>query len=117
VLGLGLDHAPAAVAAARAAGRPLLVDFAASWCVPCHEFEVRVFSRPDVAAAMQHFTLLRVDVSREDEDPALGAIKRKYGADTLPAIRILSSNGEMVARTDTFVPAEQFLALLARAAP
>ena len=68
-----LSDEPAAVAAARAAGRPLLVDFAASWCVPCREFEVKVFSRPEVAAAMQRFTLLRVDVSREDEDAALGA--------------------------------------------
>jgi thioredoxin:protein disulfide reductase len=112
-----LSDEPAAVASARAAGRPLLVDFAASWCVPCREFEVKVFSRPDVAAAMQRFTLLRVDVSREDEDPALGAIKRKYGADTLPAIRILSSEGAFVAKTDTLVPPEDFLALLARAAP
>jgi len=112
-----LSDEPAAVASARAAGRPLLVDFAASWCVPCREFEVKVFSRPDVAAAMQRFTLLRVDVSREDEDPALGAIKRKYGADTLPAIRILSSDGALVAKTDTLVPPDEFLALLSRAAP
>ena len=104
-----LSDEPAAVAAARAAGRPLLVDFAASWCVPCREFEVKVFSRPEVATAMQRFTLLRVDVSREDEDPALGAIKRKYGADTLPAIRILSSDGALVAKTDTLVPPEEFL--------
>ena len=112
-----LSDEPAAVASARAAGRPLLVDFAATWCVPCREFEVKVFSRPDVAAAMQRFTLLRVDVSREDEDPALGTIKRKYGADTLPAIRILSSEGAFVAKTDTLVPPDEFLALLARAAP
>ena len=112
-----LSDEPAAVAAARANGRPLLVDFAASWCVPCREFEVKVFSRPDVAAAMQRFTLLRVDVSREDEDPALGIIKRKYGADTLPAIRILSSEGAFVAKTDTLVAPDEFLALLARAAP
>jgi hypothetical protein len=74
-----------------------------------------VFSRPEVATAMQRFTLLRVDVSREDEDPALGAIKHKYGADTLPAIRILSSDGTIVGKTDTLVAPEEFLALLARA--
>jgi thiol:disulfide interchange protein DsbD len=102
----------AAVDQARAAGRPLLVDFAASWCIPCREFEVKVFSRPEVAQAMQRFTLLRVDLSREDEDPALGALKHKYGADTLPAIRLLSREGNVVAKTDELVSPEKFLDLL-----
>jgi thiol:disulfide interchange protein DsbD len=110
-----LSDEPTAVAAARAAGRPLLVDFAASWCLPCREFEVKVFSRPEVAAELQRFTLLRVDLTREDDDPTLGIIKHKYGADTLPAIRILSRDGTLVAKTDTLVPPDQFLGLLARA--
>jgi thiol:disulfide interchange protein DsbD len=109
-----LNDEPSAVTQARAARRPLLVDFAASWCIPCREFEVKVFSRPDVAQAMQRFTLLRVDLSREDEDPALGAIKHKYGADTLPAIRLLSAEGNLVAKTDELVSPERFLDLLAQ---
>jgi thiol:disulfide interchange protein DsbD len=108
---------PAAVAASQAAGRPLLIDFAASWCLPCREFEVRVFSRPDVAEAMRRFTLLRIDLSREDEDPALGVIKNRYGAETLPAIRIVSPAGQVVAKTDEFMPPARFLDLLARATP
>jgi thiol:disulfide interchange protein DsbD len=112
-----LSDEPTAVAAAHTAGRPLLVDFAASWCLPCREFELKVFSRPEVATALQRFTLLRVDVTREDDDPSLPIIKRKYGADTLPAIRILSSEGAVVAKTDTFIPAEEFLTLLSRAGP
>jgi len=109
-----LSDEAAAVGAARAAGRPLLVDFAASWCIPCREFEVKVFSRPEVSQAMQRFTLLRVDLSREDEDPALGALKHKYGADTLPAIRLLSREGTVVAKTDELVPPERFLELLSQ---
>jgi thiol:disulfide interchange protein DsbD len=103
---------PAAVAASHAAGRPLLIDFAASWCLPCREFEVRVFSRPEVAEAMGRFTLLRIDLSREDDDPALGVLKRKYGTDTLPAIRLVSPDGAIVAKTDQYLPPNRFLDLL-----
>ena len=107
-----LKDEAAAVAAARAAGRPMLVDFMASWCLPCREFDVKVFSHPDVAGEMQKLTLLRVDLTREDEDPALGAIKRKYGADTLPAIRIVAPDGSVVAKTDELMTADAFLGLL-----
>jgi len=110
-----LSDEPSAVAAAHAAGRPLLVDFAASWCLPCREFELKVFSRPEVATALQRFTLLRVDLTREDEEAALGLIKRKYGADTLPAIRVVSADGTVVGKTDELIPPERFLELLARA--
>jgi thiol:disulfide interchange protein DsbD len=106
---------PAAVAAARAMGQPLLIDFAASWCLPCRELEVRVFSRPEVAEAMRRFTLLRIDLSRADEDVALGALKTKYGAETLPAVRIVSTEGAIVAKTDEYLTPERFLDLLTRA--
>jgi len=107
-----LADEPAAVADARAAGRPLLVDFRANWCLPCKEFEVKVFSRPEVAEAMQRYTLLRVDLTHEDDEPALGVVKKKYGADTLPAIRLVGPDGSILARADEFMEPEAFLKLL-----
>jgi thiol:disulfide interchange protein DsbD len=101
-----------ALADARAANRPLLVDFMASWCLPCKEFELKVFSDPKVAAEMQAYTLLKVDLTREDEDPALGALKLKYGADTLPAIRLVAPDGRVRGKTDVLMTAEAFLTLL-----
>jgi thiol:disulfide interchange protein DsbD len=107
-----LSDEPAAVAEARAAGRPLLVDFRANWCLPCKEFEVKVFSRPEVAEALQRYTLLRVDLTHEDDEPALGAVKKKYGADTLPAIRLVAPDGALLAKTDELMDADAFLKLL-----
>jgi thiol:disulfide interchange protein DsbD len=102
----------AAVADARAAGRSMLVDFSAKWCLPCREFDVKVFSRPDVAAELGKLTLLRVDLTREDEDPRLGEVKKKYAADTLPAVRLVSPAGAVLARTDELMTPEAFLKLL-----
>jgi thioredoxin:protein disulfide reductase len=103
---------PEALAEARQAQKPLLVDFMASWCLPCKEFELKVFSDPLVAAEMQRFALLKVDLTREDDDPALGALKRKYGAETLPAIRLVAPDGTVRAKTDVLMTADAFRALL-----
>jgi thiol:disulfide interchange protein DsbD len=107
-----LSDEAAAVADARAASRPLLVDFRANWCLPCKEFEVKVFSRPEIAEAMGRYTLLRVDLTHEDDEPALAAVKKKYGADTLPAIRLVGPDGAVLAKTDEFMEADAFLRLL-----
>ncbi|HVZ75107.1 MAG TPA: cytochrome c biogenesis protein CcdA [Polyangia bacterium] len=109
-----LSDEAAAVADARASSHPMLVDFRANWCLPCKEFEVKVFSRPDVAEAMSRYTLLRVDLTHEDDEPALGAIKKKYGADTLPAIRLVSNDGAVLAKTDELMDADAFLKLISR---
>ena len=103
---------PEAVAEARGSNRLLLVDFMATWCLPCKEFELRIFSNPRVAAEMQGFTLLKVDLTREDDDPGLTAIRRKYAADTLPAIRLVGPDGSPRGKADALMSPEEFLTLL-----
>jgi thiol:disulfide interchange protein DsbD len=85
-----------ALAQARDARRPVLVDFGASWCAPCKELDVKIFARREIAELMLDYTLLRIDVSKEDEDPRLGDLRRKYQSDTLPSIRLLSPDGALM---------------------
>jgi thiol:disulfide interchange protein DsbD len=110
-----LRSEPEALAAAQASNQPLLIDFMADWCLPCRELDLKVFSQADVAVAMQSFTLLRVDLTREDDEPALGLVKKKYGADTLPAIRIVSAAGIPLGRADEVLSPARFLDLLSQA--
>jgi thiol:disulfide interchange protein DsbD len=108
-----------AIAAAKASGRPLLIDFGAEWCLPCRELEVKIFASPRVTEAMRDkFTLLKVDCTREDDDPSIGVIRERYEAAGLPAVRLVAPGGGIVARLDTAeITPDDFLKLLDQAAP
>src|SRR5690606_30643463 len=60
------------LADARAAGKPLMFDFYADWCVSCKEMEKYTFTDPAVQEALADFVLLKADVTANDEvDQAL----------------------------------------------
>ena len=61
-----------AVAAASAAGMPVMLDFYADWCVSCKEMERFTFTDPGVQAEFARAKLLQADVTANDaEDQAL----------------------------------------------
>jgi thiol:disulfide interchange protein DsbD len=115
-----LTDETAALADARAAARPVLVDFGADWCTPCKQLDPKLFSKREVAEVMTRFTLLKVDVSKENDIPALGEIRRRYDAETLPSIRLVSPEGKVLAKIidgDELPPPDRFRAKLLAALP
>jgi thiol:disulfide interchange protein DsbD len=76
----------AARAEARAAGKPLLIDFVAGWCAACTLLDEQTWSDPEVREAVAaRFVPLRVDLSDEDATRALAA---RYRVKSLPTVLI-----------------------------
>lgn len=97
-----------AVASAKAAGRPVMLDFYADWCVSCKEMEKYTFPDPGVQSVLANAVLLQADVTANDaEDKALMTRFEIYGP---PTIAFYGADGSERKdfRLVGFVPAERF---------
>ena len=106
------------LAAAAAAGRPVLLDFYADWCVSCKEMERYTFSDPLVIKAMGRLVLLQADVTANDAtDQAL--MQGRFQIPGPPAILFFNGAGAEVKglRLVGFTPAAEFTQHLRRIAP
>ena len=79
------------VAAASAAGRPVMLDFYADWCVSCIEMERFTFTDPGVQAEFARATLLQADVTANDADDQ--ALLRHFGILGPPTIVFFDAAG------------------------
>jgi thioredoxin:protein disulfide reductase len=69
---------------ARAAGRPVMLDFTAEWCVSCKEMEEKTFPDGGVIGALAPFMLLRADVTDNNkDDQALLQRFKSFGPPTI----------------------------------
>lgn len=103
-----MDDLTASVAAARAEGKPVMLDFYADWCVSCKEMEAFTFTDPKVQAMLEDVTLLQADVTLNDKDDQ-GLLKH-FGLFGPPAIIFYDTAGNEIrnARLVGFLDAEKF---------
>jgi len=75
---------PEALAQARAAGRPVFVDFTAAWCVSCQVNKKLVLDRGTVVEAMRAAGVLRLKADWTNRDPGITAELARHGRNGVP---------------------------------
>ena len=97
------------------AGRGVMLDFYADWCVSCKEMEHYTFTEDSVKQSLANVVLLQADVTANDE--ADRALLECFGIFGPPTIVFFDANGRERTRYRVvgFMPADKFSAHADRA--
>ena len=110
-----LDDLNAQVAAANAAGKTVMLDFYADWCVSCKEMEKYTFPTPEVRNQLANTVWLQADVTANDDIDK--ALQKRFGIVGPPTIAFYGKDGveRREFRVVGFMKAGEFAPLVARA--
>ncbi|MEG0248688.1 MAG: protein-disulfide reductase DsbD [Pseudomonas sp.] len=81
----------AALAQAKAAGQPVLLDWYADWCISCKVIEHEVLNAPQVQSQLSAFTLLRFDITESNAEQR--TLLDRYQLFGPPALLFFAPNG------------------------
>jgi len=96
-----------AKANAAATGKPILMEFSASWCPTCRAVKRNVWPDKRVEDAVNSRTIpLAVDVDAQKE------LAAKYGVNGIPAFIVTDATDHVLARAEGYLSADGVMALI-----
>jgi thioredoxin:protein disulfide reductase len=90
--------------------KPLLIDFAAAWCIPCREMDHTTYVDSSVVHESERFRMVRADITEENEQTT--KLVDRYEVRGVPTVILLSANGEEKQRLVGYVAADELLAAM-----
>ena len=111
----GVDGLNAELAKAKAAGKTVMLDFYADWCVSCKEMEAFTFADPAVQAALTGVVLLQADVTPNDDKDT--ELYKHFGIIGPPSIMFFGPDSleRKNYRVVGYMPADEFSVHVERA--
>ena len=95
----------------RREGKPVMLDFYATWCAACIELE-HTYSDPAVKSKLSKFVNVKLDFTRNSAE--VERLKQKYAIVGLPVVLFFDSKGNQLTdkRLEKYVGPAEFLTLL-----
>ena len=69
-----------------ASGRPVVVDWTASWCINCHVLEAVVLNTAPVENAFRDSNVLLLKADLSTDNPPATLLNRKLGGEAIPVL-------------------------------
>lgn len=79
-----------AMAQAKKSGKPVFVDFFATWCGPCKALDAKVFPDARVVKAARSYIMVKVDADKRPD------IIKKYNVQGYPSLGFFSPSGKLL---------------------
>jgi thioredoxin:protein disulfide reductase len=99
---------------AQAEGRPMILDFGATWCAACAELEKETWPDPCFRSEAARYVAVKID-GTDDESAEWVRLSQKYAPIAgLPVVIVVDSQGKEAARYTEFVSAEELVAVMSK---
>lgn len=107
---------PGVLTEAREQGHPVLLYFAADWCLPCKELAATTFRNPAVLSATSEIVLVKIDLTTTARG-ATEKLRQDFGVVGVPTLILLGKRGQELWRNTGYITATDLTEALETSLP